>query len=169
MRKFVNIQAWVCGICIILTALLDCCTPAQPYQYIQSPSGQTMVVVHDGGSQFVMEAAAFQLLMNSGGYNNVITHYHHYPAQYGTPYNPSTYGNWHSMPSRWTPPPGVSSMPRDNGFRASPSSTAPTFKNTSPTPVRTNSFRSNLGSSKPTFIRTSPSYSAPRTSGFRRR
>src|ERR1051326_898063 len=93
----------ILGVIVIAFSMMcSSCGPAQPYQYIQSPSGQNMVVVHDNSGDFLMEAAMFQLLMNQGGYNNVVTHYHHFPAQYGTPYNAASYRSWRTMPSRWS-------------------------------------------------------------------
>jgi len=157
---------------LLLTAILYFygCQPVQPYQYIQSPNGQTMVVVHDNGNDILLEAAAFQMLMNQGGYSNVITHYHSYNY---VPYSGS-YRTWRTMPARWSPPPstysGATAPPRSDGFRRNDYSTKPTMVNTTPSAPRTSGFRRpDAGSVRPTFIRTSSSSTVSRASGFRRR
>lgn len=128
---------------------------APPYQYIQSPTGQQMVVVQDNsGVQFLMEYAMFNSLMNSGGYGTVINYYHTYPTRC-TRYNSSSYSGWRSFNGRSYSPSSYS------GFRSSGGGSSPVFKNT--TPSQSNGFRSSGTSSSPVFRNTSPSGS----SGFR--
>ncbi len=50
----------------IIVIILQGCQPAQPYQYIQGPTGQNMVVVHDNGNDVLMDALIFQSLMSNG-------------------------------------------------------------------------------------------------------
>lgn len=148
---------------LLLSLLVLGCNPSPvvvqqqtpPYQYIQSPTGQQMVVVQDNsGVEFLMEYAMFNSLMNSGGYGTVINYYHTYPTRC-TRYNSSSYSGWKSFNGRGYSPSSYS------GFRSSGGGSKPTFMNT--TPQQGNGFRSSGTSSSPVFKSTSPSGS----SGFR--
>lgn len=67
-----------------------CMTSAAPYDYIQGPGGNQMVVCRDNsGTQFLMDYLLFSTLMRSGGYGAVINNYHTYPGRYT--YNPAQY------------------------------------------------------------------------------
>lgn len=99
----------------LLTALLLCaglasCGPQQPvyttslqqpamvsndpqYQVLTSPGGAQQVAFYDNGVQQVMEYAMFMSLMNSGGYTNVIHHYHE-PYYHARVYDNRSYGSW---------------------------------------------------------------------------
>lgn len=156
-RSPLKVQMLILTIIICWIGCGGCgCTSAQPYEYIQSPSGQQMVVVHDGRSSFVMEAMAFQMLMNSGGYNNVIHHYHSYPTMYPR-YNQSSYSGWRSMPRSYRPSYNSNPSPR-NSFRSTQPSPPTQFRTTSP--ILRNSFRSTTPSTRSTFRSTSPSRSS---------
>lgn len=107
-----------------------------PYNYIQSPTGQQMVVVHDNnGSQFLMDYLIFSSLMGRGGYGAVINNYHSYPSRYST-YN-SSYSSW--KPFRGTTyNRNTYQSYRPSSFRSSGGST-PVFRNTTPSSFRSTS------------------------------
>ena len=148
---------------VVLFALLYACNPAPPYQYIQSPTGQQMVVVRDdNGAEFLMEYMLFTSLMNSGGYNNVIHHYHTNTAVYPR-YNRNAYGGWKSFNGRT-----YSSEQYNNysGFRSNGNSKPATFKNTSPSGSPATFKNTTPSSSNSSWKSTSPRGSSS-SSGFR--
>jgi hypothetical protein len=142
--------------------LLGCNTyqNPDPYSYIQSPTGQQMVVVHDNsGAQFVMEYMLFNSLMNSGGYGSVINYYHVHPTMFRS-YDRNYYSSW--KPYRGT----YSGYTSGNHRSGSYSTSSPQFRNTSPAP-KTSVFRNTTPISKPStsFRSTSPSSSSFRSTG----
>jgi hypothetical protein len=143
---------------VLLAGLLASCGVPQP-QYIQSPTGQQMVVVQDNsGSQFLVDYLMFQSL----GYGGCVSYYHAHPGYYRM-YDRNAYSSWHAYsPSMRTPSPAPAI--RDNGFRSNGNSAPVQFRNTSPSPTRTNGFSST--GTRVTFRNTT---SGTRSSGFRRR
>lgn len=155
------------ALCAIVTFGWCSCGPSQPYQYIQSPSGQQMVVVHDGGNDFLVDALIFSQL----GYSGCVDHYHHFPAQYPR-YTRSAYSNWQNVP-RGSINNTAAQPSRVNSFQRIGNQAPVQFKNTTPNYVapRTNSFQRSSSSppSRPVFRNTSPSYSSPsRSNSFSR-
>lgn len=140
----------IVGVLVLCFAhCMSSCTtyPAQQYEYVTSPTGVQMVRCYDGGSSFLMEVAAFNMLMNSGGYTNVVHHYHVYPSS-GVRYDSRVYSNWQTMPRNYRPapysqpsrPPFYPQQPRTNGFRSNVPPIAP--RTYSPSTPRSNGFRS---------------------------
>ena len=149
-------------------ACLYACNPAPPYQYIQSPTGQQMVVVRDdNGAEFLMEYMLFTSLMNSGGYNNVIHHYHTNTAIYPR-YNRSSYGGWKSFKGRSYSRDQYDNWHNSNnsGFRSSGNSRPATFKNTSPSSSPA-TFRNTTPSSPSSSWRATSPKGSSSSSGFR--
>lgn len=125
------------------------------YQVMQDPvSGQQMAVFYDNGIQMMVTLAAFNAMMNSGGYSYVIHHYHDYPGY--VRYDRGRYSNWRVTtrqsynsyrPSVSTnafrqttvvrPPPQTITRPAPSAFRST----------TVSRPISTSSFRSSSSSS----------------------
>jgi len=157
-RKWLYISAAI--LALVLAVVLFGCQPAQPYQYIQSPGGQQMVVIHDGGNDFLVDALIFSQL----GYSGCVSHYHTYPNSYPR-YTRSAYSNWHNY--------NAPSAQRTNSYQRTGNSAPVQFRNTTPVQApapRTNSYQrsSNYSApSRPVFRNTSPS-SSSRSSSYSR-
>lgn len=155
----------VLGVIVLMLFALGWCScgPAQPYQYIQSPTGQQMVVIHDGGNDFLVDALIFSQL----GYGGCVSHYHMYPNSYPR-YTRSAYSNWQTSPRSFSTP--ATSPLRSNSYQRTGSSAPVQFKNTTPssTVPRTSSYQrsSSPSPSRPVFRSTSPSSS--RSSSYNR-
>lgn len=157
------------GIIVVLFVIMlveGGCQPIQPYQYIQSPGGQQMVVIHDGGNDFLVDALIFSQL----GYTGCVNHYHMYPGSYAR-YDRRSYSNWSNVPPRNY----QQSPPRGNSYQRTGQQSTPVIRNTTPpsNPIpRTSSYQrsSNFSApSRPVIRNTSPSYSSPsRTSSYSR-
>lgn len=77
------------------------------YETMYGPNGQQQVVFYDNGARQVMEYAMFMSLMNNGGYNNVIHHYHE-PNYHSSAYRESDYTNYRrSAPVNASPADGT--------------------------------------------------------------
>lgn len=122
---------------VLLSGCVGCgpaVTYSQPYQYIQSPTGQQMVVCYDNsGTQFLLDYMLFTSLMNSGGYGNVMSYYGRNRSSV-TIYN-NSYSSWHSFSGRSYDNSKWSSYGRQSTYRSTNSTSTPSssYRSTQPT------------------------------------
>lgn len=110
--------------------------PSQQYQVLQGPNGAQQVAFYDNGMQQMMEYTMFMSLMNNGGYNNVIHHYHE-PYYHTHVYNSRSYGSWSRQSPRsyqdgtsvhrqvtTTTTTNITTAPKTSSWKTTPSSSS---------------------------------------------